>query len=143
MPNDPDWLNEVRSVKPLPKTHILKKASINKAVNAKAEHKHSKLNWRSDLKNRRFNAVIDLHGMTLDNAFDYLSDIIPEYYHARKRVLLVITGKGSADKPSILKQELPRWLEHGNMANVILEHRVASPKDGGSGARYIILKNSN
>lgn len=142
MPNDPDWLNEIHNVRPLKRTQIFKKSSINKFTNIKLESQRGTPNWQSDLKNGRFSAVIDLHGMTVDNAFEHLGEVITEYYNAQKRVLLVITGKGSIERPSVLKHELPRWLEHGEIAKFILEHKIASQKYGGNGARYIILRKS-
>ncbi|MDE0202848.1 MAG: Smr/MutS family protein, partial [Rhodospirillaceae bacterium] len=57
-------------------------------------------------------ARLDLHGRTQDQAHDSLRDFIQESRMARRRCVLVITGKGSvaSGKGGVLRQMVPRWL---------------------------------
>jgi DNA-nicking Smr family endonuclease len=91
---------------------------------------------------QRIEARIDLHGMTQVEAHRALDSFIDGAYHAAKRHVLVITGKGL--KPDgtvgVIRAAVPRWLnEQPNRARV-LAFTHAIPKDGGEGALYIMLK---
>jgi DNA-nicking Smr family endonuclease len=85
---------------------------------------------------------IDLHGLTRDEASTVLEHFIEKAYSEGKRMLLVITGKGYKSKynKSVLKQELPHWLNRANLHGKILRFSTAQPKHGGDGAYYILLK---
>lgn len=82
--------------------------------------------------------VIDLHGFTLDDAHAMLMQAI----HADDgaRVILVVTGKGRADRPGRIRTELAHWLERPDMRGRVAALRGAHPRHGGSGAFYLILK---
>jgi DNA-nicking Smr family endonuclease len=82
--------------------------------------------------------VIDLHGHNLADAHAALSDIIES--DSGERVLLVITGKGRADRPSRIRSELNYWLESSRLRSRIAAMRPAHPRHGGSGAFYVILR---
>lgn len=96
-------------------------------------------------------ARIDLHGLTQDKAHRTLNDFMVKAHGRGARCVLVITGKGSAPKyeddgfmpdrsRGVLREMVPRWLnEPGNRAR-ILAIQPAQPKDGGSGAFYVLLK---
>lgn len=84
-------------------------------------------------------ATIDLHGMTQNEAWQYLLHFIERSYVAGKRCLLVITGKGRGGA-GILKQQLPMWLETAAFKDKISTYSLARPQDGGGGAYYVILK---
>lgn len=85
---------------------------------------------------------IDLHGLTRIEASAVFSDFIERAYSEEKRMLLVITGKGYKSKynKSVLKQELPRWLNQENLQGKILRFSSAQPRHGGDGAFYVLLK---
>ena len=57
-------------------------------------------------------ARLDLHGRTQEQAHDALRDFIQESRMARRRCVLVITGKGSvaSGRGGVLRQMVPRWL---------------------------------
>lgn len=86
-------------------------------------------------------ARLDLHGMTQARAHDALSGFVRRNWHEGRRVLLVITGKGSGGEGmGILRAAVPRWLgEPGLRAMVVAIHR-AQPRHGGDGALYLLLK---
>lgn len=82
--------------------------------------------------------TIDLHGHTLTAAHALLADIIE--LDGGERVLLVVTGKGRADRPSRIRAELQYWLESSRLRSRIAALRPAHPRHGGGGAFYVILK---
>lgn len=55
-----------------------------------------------------------------------------------KRCLLIIHGKGGIQgAPPVIKNLLNRWLPQ---INEVIAFHSALPKDGGSGAIYVLLK---
>jgi DNA-nicking Smr family endonuclease len=93
--------------------------------------------------------TIDLHGLTREAAFSVLHRFLLNAIGRQNRCLLVITGKGGRVKGEgagltptmgVLKSEVPRWLYHGPLAEHILSVEAAHPRDGGSGAYYVILR---
>lgn len=87
---------------------------------------------------RTVEAVIDLHGMTLQAAHAALRRFVELQAGTGKRCLLVITGKGGPDRPSKLRQEVPLWLE--TWSPPVLAVTSAQPKHGGAGALYVLLQ---
>ena len=83
-------------------------------------------------------AVIDLHGMTLQAAHSALRRFVEQQSGLGRRCLLVITGKGGPDRPSKLRQEVPLWLE--TWSPPVLAVTSAQPKHGGGGALYVLLQ---
>ena len=82
--------------------------------------------------------IIDLHGATLDEAHGRLASLI--HSPGGARVVLVITGKGRADRPSRIRAELAHWLERPDLRGHVAALRGAHPRHGGSGAFYLVLK---
>jgi len=85
-------------------------------------------------------ARLDLHGYTLDKAFDVLKNFIHGQSRRNARCLLVITGKGGMLGRGVLKAEMPVWINSGEIRSLVLSYTTAQPKDGGDGAFYILLK---
>ena len=94
---------------------------------------------------------IDLHGYTLDQANQKISDFINQSYLTGINKLIVVTGKGlhseNEKNPyvskdlSILKYSVPEFIKNDkNLMNKIYEFSEAKIEDGGSGAFYIFLK---
>jgi DNA-nicking Smr family endonuclease len=84
-------------------------------------------------------ATLDLHGRTQDEAFALLSSCITTAYAIGKRCILVITGKGSRGH-GVIREQLPKWLNSSGLQDYILAIQQASPKHGGSGAFYVLLR---
>lgn len=87
---------------------------------------------------RTVEAVIDLHGMTLQAAHAALRRFVELQAGLGKRCLLVITGKGAPNRPSKLREEVPLWLE--TWSPPVLAVTTAQPKHGGAGALYVLLQ---
>jgi DNA-nicking Smr family endonuclease len=94
-------------------------------------------------------ARVDLHGMTQDRAHTTLVRFLKKCTADGARCVLVITGKGGKrtdDSPyaefgaGVLRSSLPHWLESPELAPLIIASAPAAPKDGGDGARYVLLR---
>jgi DNA-nicking Smr family endonuclease len=86
-------------------------------------------------------AEIDLHGFTVDQAHDALSDFIVDARSRRMRCVRVIHGKGltSPGKEPVLKGRVRRWLAHWDE---VLAYTEAPRHAGGGGALLVLLKGS-
>ncbi len=94
-------------------------------------------------------AKLDLHGMRAAHAHTELLGFVRRCYGDGKRLVLVVTGKGSKagddagimpSRQGILRQSLPHWLSAGDMRGMILQITPAHLRHGGGGAYYIYLK---
>ncbi len=88
------------------------------------------------------NAQLDLHGLTREEAKPALEAFIQKSRIAGHRCVLVVTGRGlhSIDQLPVLKAGAQQWLTHGRVARQVLGFCSAKPKDGGSGAIYVLLR---
>ena len=87
-------------------------------------------------------ARLDLHGRTQGQAHHALQSFIQESRMARRRCVLVITGKGSvaSGKGGVLRQMVPRWLNEPALRRHIIAITNAPESSGGTGALYVLLK---
>lgn len=84
---------------------------------------------------------LDLHGLRQGEAQAQLTRFLTDGYHAGRRCVLVITGKGSRNgEAGILRRMVPLWLEMPPLSPMILSHCQARQKDGGDGAFYVLLR---
>jgi len=84
---------------------------------------------------------LDLHGCTLDEAYDKLERIINSAYEQGLRCILVITGKGLRFKrEKTIKQAIQEWLFLPQFSSKIIKYTDATKQHGGTGAIYILLK---
>jgi DNA-nicking Smr family endonuclease len=88
---------------------------------------------------RPIEASLDLHGMTQAEAHRALGEFVGRASSAGRRSLLVITGRGT-DRPGILRNAVPRWLDEGELRRQILAVAAARPRHGGAGALYVLLR---
>ena len=82
---------------------------------------------------------IDLHGHTIDEAHDALSDFIVEARQRGYRCVRAIHGKGltSPNREPVLKGRVRKWLAHWDE---VLAYCEAPPHSGGGGAVMILLR---
>ena len=96
---------------------------------------------------------LDLHGFSLIEANKTVKKFIIESFNNGYKKLLIVTGKGGrsksranpylSEKLSVLKYSVPEYINNDeNLINKIRKISKASLKDGGEGAIYIFLKNS-
>lgn len=96
----------------------------------------------------RVEAVLDLHGLTEDEAFAKVDSFIPQSYALGRRCVMIITGKGIRVHPDedifaakgVLRKQVPQWLNMARLRSMILIYKHPSEKLGGSGALYILLR---
>ncbi len=98
--------------------------------------------------------LVDLHGLSREEARLLLHRQIEAAHRRGERLLLVITGKGSplgvqpADLMPLgtppprgaIRAELPRWLAEPRLSARIAAVRQAHPRHGGAGAVYLVLR---
>jgi DNA-nicking Smr family endonuclease len=86
--------------------------------------------------------TIDLHGFTQFRAHSYINEEVLKCYKNNIRSILIITGKkfGKMGAEGVLKREVPKWLNLSPLKEVILMTSWATPRDGGDGALYVLLR---
>ncbi|HEY4169279.1 MAG TPA: Smr/MutS family protein [Reyranella sp.] len=94
---------------------------------------------------RRPEAKLDLHGMTLVAAERAVSAFIAESSAGNRRVVLIVTGKGTRLESGRvfggrIRAEFPGWLERTENRARVAGVRAAHPRHGGSGAFYVLLR---
>ena len=91
-------------------------------------------------------ATVDLHGHTLNSAYAMLDDALGRSIARGDRVILLITGKPprpDSERPharGAIRAAVGDWLHSSRHADAIAAVRGASPRHGGSGALYIVLR---
>jgi len=86
-------------------------------------------------------AMLDLHGLTQEEAHRQLDNFLALSANAGRRCVLVITGKGVwRPEAGVLREMVPRWLNEGPSRAVVLAIAAAQPRHGGGGALYVLLK---
>ncbi|MDC3087022.1 Smr/MutS family endonuclease [Paracoccaceae bacterium] len=92
--------------------------------------------------------TLDLHGFSLKKAESKLRLYVGDGLRQKKRLLLIITGKGSNSKPNIhgktltIKSELKNWLSDSFYSDKVQYISKALDRHGGEGAYYFFLKKS-
>ena len=86
-------------------------------------------------------ARLDLHGMTQDQAHKALMKFIEGSQEEGRRCVIVITGRGRVSEGGgVLRREVPGWLNSPGIRSIVLAVSMATPRDGGSGAMYVLLR---
>lgn len=87
---------------------------------------------------------LDLHGLTQADAYERTIDFILKSIDQRKRLLLIITGKGSTpnenDERGVLKRSFSIWIESDSLCEHVQWYSLAKPEHGGEGAYYVRLR---
>ncbi len=82
-------------------------------------------------------AMLDLHGMTANEAKSALGQFLAACKRNGIRHVLMIHGKGRSNSKPILKNKLNHWLRQ---TDDVLAFCSAMAKDGSSGALYVLLR---
>lgn len=98
-------------------------------------------------------AVVDLHGLTQNEAHDRLIAFLSQSQAAGRRVVLVVTGKGRVGEASgdwweegsrgILRRAVPKWLAAPPLRAIVVGFERAHERRGGEGAIYVQLRRRN
>lgn len=163
--DDAAWQEAVKGIKPLNSSKVVsspkKKSPPSKAkdinVPLKIYQHDLSLGTTADIDRstmRRFKreefaveAKLDLHGFTENKAYEAVNRFITSSYLAGKRCVLIVTGKGLPHQDEdifapkgVLKDRVPQWLNQDNLKQLILSYIHPSPRLGGNGALYILLR---
>lgn len=89
-----------------------------------------------------YQATVDLHGMTREQARPELERFVQQARVAGHRCVLVVTGQGlhSEDQVPVIKEHTQEWLTRGRPAKQVLAFCSALPRHGGAGALYVLLR---
>ena len=89
-------------------------------------------------------AMVDLHGHSLAEAYDLLDSSLGRAIAGGGRLLLLVTGKPPRGEPPIsrgrIRAAIHDWLAASPHAGSIAAVRAAHPRHGGAGALYIVLR---
>ncbi len=87
-------------------------------------------------------ADLDLHGTDSESARRLVEQFLVSSHARDLRCVRIVhgRGRGSPDRVPVLKQNLPRWLARGPAAHIVLGYASATPRDGGAGASYVLLR---
>ena len=140
-----------RKIKPplidkTPNTLLDKRKSVNE--NSKNSKIDKKVLSKIKLGKLVPEETLDLHGYTLISAKKVLLKFLFRAYSNRRRLVLIITGKGkpksisdiNLDYKGVLRREVPFWLMEPSFSEIILSVSTAHQKHGGAGAKYVYLK---
>ena len=86
-----------------------------------------------------WDAGLDLHGYIIDDARTELSSFIRECSIRQLRCVMVIHGKSNSveSQHALMKSYVNDWLRQMEQ---VIAFSSAQPKDGGTGALYVLLK---
>jgi len=88
--------------------------------------------------------VLDLHGHSLDRAWEAIDRALERSIAAGDRVLLLVTGHERKGEPPLergrIRAAVHDWLAASRHASKIAAVRGAHPRHGGGGSLYIILR---
>jgi len=82
---------------------------------------------------------LDMHGLIVNQAREIVSEFISICLAEQLRCVIIIHGKGSRGGQPVLKSMLSHWLQQ---IPEVLAYCSAQPKQGGTGALIILLKNN-
>ncbi len=85
------------------------------------------------------NAILDMHGKTVEQAREALSQFLLHCQEDGIQQVLIIHGKGRNAVHPILKNKLNHWLRQTAQ---VLAFCSATPHNGSSGALYVLLRKS-
>ena len=93
--------------------------------------------------------TLDLHGHTLDSAYDRLMQGLDQARAMEAKVVLLIAGRSRPVDPAdrgerrgAIRAKLLDWLAASRHSNAISAVRKAHIRHGGEGALYLVLKRS-
>ncbi|MDR0423648.1 MAG: Smr/MutS family protein [Rickettsiales bacterium] len=118
-----------------------KKNISNDTINNDIQSNINNYNIVKKFKEFRVDRHLDLHNLTLDEAFFETKKFIDNCYYSNERNLLIVTGKGlhSTDRRTI-KTEIKEWIKIKSLSNKIIAYNKAPKNLGGDGAICLILK---
>ena len=95
-------------------------------------------------KNNSFQKI-DLHGYTVDNAYQKVSSYLNINFKKKNLLHIVITGLGNKSQDEEffsgkIRKQFPKWLETKSFQRVVKSYSPCKIKHGGLGAFYVKLR---
>jgi DNA-nicking Smr family endonuclease len=144
------WKLHMKDVKPLsrkvpqpekpsaPKIRVPQKPPLKRIAKSPPSPVSLQAFGRKNLRHLKVDARLDMHGMTLEGAYQALEQFLVRAQERGFKTVLVITGKGALSAENTLRHQMPRWLEETHLRHFITGfHHPAKPQDGGPGAFYV------
>ena len=100
----------------------------------------SKIKKQLHSKNFVFDAIVDLHGKSENQAFDIIKNFVKNSFLNKFKSIIIITGKGLNNQGK-LKLKTPLWLKSKELSKFIVGFEFMPHNKGGEGALFIKLKN--
>ncbi|MDZ4322726.1 MAG: Smr/MutS family protein, partial [Alphaproteobacteria bacterium] len=125
------WQNQLKDVKPLSKVKKIPEEDKKEIPPAPPQlPKDSSLKktkstdvlqpfHRREVRQVQIEAQLDLHGLSLERAYDILEQFLRRAQEKHFKTVLVITGKGSLSGEHTLRHQLPRWLEETPLKRMV------------------------
>lgn len=163
--NENEWDNFKKSVEPIKKVNfskgvrkkIVKKLSANPkdvrepdldTVVSKSWGTIEKNTYKRIFRNQiKVSKKLDLHGLSVNESKIKVFEFITDNFDKKKRLLLIICGKGKRLDVSqgwqgtgILNKKVPEWLNSKALYDKVLWFDYAKPENGGKGAYIVYLR---
>lgn len=124
---------------PIPMRETLELATVSRDETIQYKHPSISNKILRNLSKGQYNidAMLDLHGMTVDQAEIAVNQFLQQCLRRHSRVALIIHGKGRRDSVPVLKNKLNHWLRE---MPVVLAFCSASTTHGSRGAIFVLLK---
>lgn len=90
----------------------------------------------------RAERTLDLHGKTVQTAYQALEKFLQAAHADHIRCVEVITGRGSGDAGGAIRRELPHWLSHPTLRPLVLAAAHPHPRNDGS-TRLLLRRRKN
>lgn len=118
------WKSLCQTFKPLAKNRMLQPVSFPKKLKVRRAPE------------RELMSVLDLHGLTVEEAYQTLRRFILIHHRENTKLITVITGKGSPHSEGLIHKEISGWMEIPFFKEKINQTRWLN----GGGALEIMLK---
>ncbi len=124
--DDAEWQAAIQTIRRLSVRNARYQTELKKPTQSRL------LSMRADA-HYTISQRLDLHGLTVDEAFTTVAAFIRMAYRFQWRSVEIITGRGNAEHGTgALRRELPFWLENLNLSPYISKVEVKDSSRGGA-----------
>ena len=110
-------------------------------IEGKADRVHPSVLERLHRGDFSIQAHIDLHGLTVESAYEAFDKFLKMSISTGKHAVLIVHGRGlSSPVKPVLKTKVYQWLTSGPWRKWIIAFSSARHCDGGAGATYVLLR---
>lgn len=117
------WNEVIKGIEPLCVNNIVYNKNIVKSI---------------DYNKNKIEYILDLHGFSVQEAYNKVYDFIKLHYERKSKYIIVITGKGLLNKEGLIHKEIILWLNTKKFKKYIKIHEWINH----GGALKIVLNKS-